>query len=81
MIGVGTRFQDFTTGSWALFKNPNRKILALNVQAYDSAKHDAIPLVADAKVGLEKISAALGDHRLPARCGPESQLVCQGQMR
>lgn len=63
VIGVGTRFQDFTTGSWALFKNPNRKILALNVQPYDSAKHDAIPLVADAKVGLEKISAALGDHR------------------
>lgn len=63
VIGVGTRFQDFTTGSWALFKNPNRKILALNVQAYDSVKHDAIPLVADAKVGLEKISAALGDHR------------------
>lgn len=62
VIGVGTRFQDFTTGSWALFKNPDRKILALNVQAYDSAKHDAIPLVADAKIGLEKLSAALGDH-------------------
>lgn len=62
VLGIGTRFQDFTTGSWALFKNPNRKILALNVQAYDSAKHDAIPLVADAKVGLEKLSAALGDH-------------------
>jgi 3D-(3,5/4)-trihydroxycyclohexane-1,2-dione acylhydrolase (decyclizing) len=62
VLGVGTRFQDFTTGSWALFKNPNRKILALNVQAYDSAKHGAIPLVADAKVGLEKLSVALGDH-------------------
>lgn len=66
VIGVGTRFQDFTTGSWALFKNPNRKILALNVQPYDSAKHDAIPLVADAKIGLEKLSAALGDHRYAA---------------
>ncbi len=66
VIGVGTRFQDFTTGSWALFKNPNRKILALNVQAYDSAKHDAIPLVADAKIGLEKLSAALGDHTFAA---------------
>jgi 3D-(3,5/4)-trihydroxycyclohexane-1,2-dione acylhydrolase (decyclizing) len=66
VIGVGTRFQDFTTGSWALFKNPNRKILALNVQAYDSAKHDAIPLVADAKIGLEKLSAALGDHKFAA---------------
>lgn len=66
VIGVGTRFQDFTTGSWALFKNPNRKILALNVQPYDSAKHDAISLTADAKIGLEKLSAALGAHRFAA---------------
>ncbi|MCO5734724.1 3D-(3,5/4)-trihydroxycyclohexane-1,2-dione acylhydrolase (decyclizing) [Rhizobium sp. SSA_523] len=71
VIGVGTRFQDFTTGSWALFKNPDRKILALNVQAYDSAKHDAMPLVADAKVGLQRLSAALGAHRLPP---PDGQL-------
>ncbi|SMC46285.1 3D-(3,5/4)-trihydroxycyclohexane-1,2-dione acylhydrolase (decyclizing) [Rhizobium sp. RU36D] len=61
VIGVGTRFQDFTTGSWALFKNPDRRILALNVQPYDSAKHDALPLVADARIGLEMLSAALGD--------------------
>lgn len=66
VIGVGTRFQDFTTGSWALFKNPARRILALNVQPYDSAKHDAIPLVADAKTGLEKLSAALDDKRFAA---------------
>ncbi|TZG33206.1 3D-(3,5/4)-trihydroxycyclohexane-1,2-dione acylhydrolase (decyclizing) [Agrobacterium salinitolerans] len=66
VFGVGTRFQDFTTGSWALFKNPSRKILALNVQPYDSAKHDAISLTADAKIGLEKLSAALGSHRFAA---------------
>ncbi|AYM65289.1 3D-(3,5/4)-trihydroxycyclohexane-1,2-dione acylhydrolase (decyclizing) [Agrobacterium fabrum] len=66
VFGVGTRFQDFTTGSWALFKNPSRKILALNVQPYDSAKHDAISLTADAKIGLEKLSAALGSHRYAA---------------
>ncbi|QXC49155.1 3D-(3,5/4)-trihydroxycyclohexane-1,2-dione acylhydrolase (decyclizing) [Agrobacterium salinitolerans] len=66
VFGVGTRFQDFTTGSWALFKNPSRKILALNVQPYDSAKHDAISLTADAKIGLEKLSAALSSHRFAA---------------
>ena len=63
VFGVGTRFQDFTTGSWALFKNPERKILALNVQPYDSAKRGAISLTADAKVGLEKLSEALGGYR------------------
>ncbi len=66
VFGVGTRFQDFTTGSWALFKNPARKILALNVQPYDSAKHDALALTADAKTGLERLSAALGDTVFPA---------------
>lgn len=63
VIGVGTRFQDFTTGSWSLFQNPIRKILALNVQAYDANKHGALSLVADAHVGLTKLSSALGAYR------------------
>ena len=71
VIGVGTRFQDFTTGSWSLFAHPERKILALNIQPYDSAKHDAIPLVADARVGLEKLSAALGGRRFD---GPDQRV-------
>ncbi len=66
VFGVGTRFQDFTTGSWGLFKNPERRILSLNVQAYDSTKHDAIPLISDARIGLERLSAALGDQRFEA---------------
>ncbi len=66
VIGVGTRFQDFTTGSWALFKNPDRRILALNIQPFDSAKHNALPLVCDARAGLEELSAALGPHKAAA---------------
>ena len=62
VIGVGTRFQDFTTGSWSLFANPNRKIACLNVAAYDAMKHGAMPLLADARVGLGDLSSALGDH-------------------
>ncbi|ERL97628.1 acetolactate synthase [Rhodobacteraceae bacterium HIMB11] len=62
VIGVGTRFQDFTTGSWSLFANPNRKIGCLNVAAYDAMKHGAMPLLADARVGLGELSSALGDH-------------------
>ena len=63
VIGVGTRFQDFTTGSWALFKSEALKILALNVAPYDTAKHDAQPLVCDAKVGLTELSEALSGWR------------------
>ena len=53
VLGVGTRFQDFTTGSWSLFKAPGRTLVSLNVAAYDAAKHVALPLCADARVGLE----------------------------
>jgi len=66
VIGVGTRFQDFTTGSWSLFANPDRKIACLNVAAYDAMKHGAMPLLADARVGLGELSSALGDHTSPA---------------
>jgi len=63
VIGVGTRFQDFTTGSWTVFSAPGRKLMSVNIHGYDAEKRGAQPLVADAKVALEKISAALGDHR------------------
>ncbi len=63
LIGLGTRFQDFTTGSWSLFKNPKRRILSVNVQAYDAFKHDALSLVSDAKIALEAFGKALGSHR------------------
>ena len=63
VLGVGTRFQDFTTGSWGLFSNPARKLVSLNVAAHDAEKHGAMPLMADAKCGLEELSAALADTR------------------
>ncbi|RGP36914.1 3D-(3,5/4)-trihydroxycyclohexane-1,2-dione acylhydrolase (decyclizing) [Pseudotabrizicola alkalilacus] len=66
ILGVGTRFQDFTTGSWALFKNKDRTLVSINVAAYDAMKHGAEPLCADARIALQQLRAALGDHRCPA---------------
>ena len=63
IIALGTRLQDFTTGSWALFKGPNHRILSINVAAYDARKHDAISVVGDAKVTLAELSNALGEHQ------------------
>ncbi|GIL01320.1 MAG: 3D-(3,5/4)-trihydroxycyclohexane-1,2-dione acylhydrolase (decyclizing) [Alphaproteobacteria bacterium] len=63
VIGVGTRFQDFTTGSWSLFAAPGRRLVSLNVNAYDAVKHGAVPLCADAGAGLEALGRALGDLR------------------
>ncbi len=65
VLGVGTRFQDFTTGSWGLFQNPDRTMVCLNTAAYDAAKHGAEPLQADARVGLGELSDALGTHKAP----------------
>ncbi|MBB3020238.1 3D-(3,5/4)-trihydroxycyclohexane-1,2-dione acylhydrolase (decyclizing) [Microvirga lupini] len=65
VIAVGTRLQDFTTGSWALFKNPHRRIVGLNVQTFDATKHNALPLIADARVGLEELSRALDNWKAP----------------
>ncbi|WP_027524226.1 3D-(3,5/4)-trihydroxycyclohexane-1,2-dione acylhydrolase (decyclizing) [Bradyrhizobium sp. Ec3.3] len=66
VVGVGTRFQDFTTGSWALFKNGARKLVSINLHGYDATKHGAIGVVGDAKVTLEQLSALLGDHKAQA---------------
>lgn len=66
ILAVGTRLQDFTTGSWALFRNGDKKIVGLNVQPFDAGKHRALPLVADAREGLAELSSALDGWRAPA---------------
>lgn len=63
VLGVGTRFQDFTTGSWSLFKTPSATLISLNVNAYDAAKHGALPLMADARTGLAELTAELAGYR------------------
>ena len=67
ILAVGTRLADFTTGSWSLFKNPARRIVSLNVQAFDAAKHRGLPLLADALTGIEALDTALGTMRAPER--------------
>ncbi|TCR93103.1 3D-(3,5/4)-trihydroxycyclohexane-1,2-dione acylhydrolase (decyclizing) [Rhizobium sp. BK376] len=59
VIAVGTRCQDFTTGSWALFKNEKLQMIGLNIAAYDAVKHNSHPLVTDAREGLKALSAGL----------------------
>jgi 3D-(3,5/4)-trihydroxycyclohexane-1,2-dione acylhydrolase (decyclizing) len=66
VVGIGTRLQDFTTGSRALFANPHRALVQVNVAAFDAHKHGAEPVVGDAGAVLEQLAAALGDWRGPA---------------
>ncbi|HEV8691660.1 MAG TPA: 3D-(3,5/4)-trihydroxycyclohexane-1,2-dione acylhydrolase (decyclizing) [Ideonella sp.] len=64
VLAVGTRLQDFTTGSHALF--PQAKLLSLNVQRFDAAKWHGQPLVADARTGLQRLDETLRDWHAPA---------------
>jgi 3D-(3,5/4)-trihydroxycyclohexane-1,2-dione acylhydrolase (decyclizing) len=67
VFGVGTRFQDFTTGSWGLFANPERKLISLNVAAYDAMKHGSVPLQSDALVGLKELGQRLEGYKSPGK--------------
>ena len=71
VIGVGTRFQDFTTGSRTMFADGAR-LISVNIHGYDAAKHGAEALVADAKVALELLGDLLGDYRAEA-CDPAAR--------
>jgi len=73
VLAIGTRLQDFTTGSWSVFRNERMKLIALNVGSYDATKHLALPLVADARRGLEALSSALGDWRASASWGERAR--------
>ena len=66
ILAIGTRLQDFTTGSRSLFAAAGRRIVSLNIQPFDAGKHNGVPLVADALAGLRALTAALGDWRAPA---------------
>lgn len=73
IVAVGTRLQDFTTGSWSLFRNPAVRLLAVNAAAFDAGKHDAVAVVGDARTTLEELDAALGDRvfALPNRASKD----------
>jgi 3D-(3,5/4)-trihydroxycyclohexane-1,2-dione acylhydrolase (decyclizing) len=62
IIGVGTRYSDFTTGSKSLFQNPEVQFLNLNVGAFDVQKLDGVQVLADARLALELLAQRLGDY-------------------
>jgi 3D-(3,5/4)-trihydroxycyclohexane-1,2-dione acylhydrolase (decyclizing) len=64
VLGVGTRFSDFTTASRTAFQHPRVRVVSLNVTAMDAHKLGALPLVADARAGLEALATQLAGHRV-----------------
>lgn len=64
VIGIGTRYSDFTTASMTAFQNPLVRFVNINTAEFDAYKAGAIPVVADARVALEHLTAALGEHHV-----------------
>ncbi len=64
ILAVGTRLQDFTTGSWTAFSKDAR-FVSLNVARHDAAKHMSIPVVGDAKLGLAALGVAMAGYQAP----------------
>jgi 3D-(3,5/4)-trihydroxycyclohexane-1,2-dione acylhydrolase (decyclizing) len=59
VIGIGTRYSDFTTSSKTAFQNPDVRFVNINVAEFDAYKHHAVPLVGDARATLEELGAML----------------------
>jgi 3D-(3,5/4)-trihydroxycyclohexane-1,2-dione acylhydrolase (decyclizing) len=72
VLAVGTRLQDFTTGSWTVFA-PEARLIGLNAGRQDAAKHRSLTVVGDAKLGLVALDAALSGHRAPAEWITQAQ--------
>ncbi|MEU8348841.1 3D-(3,5/4)-trihydroxycyclohexane-1,2-dione acylhydrolase (decyclizing) [Streptomyces sp. NPDC048845] len=64
VLGVGTRWTDFTTASSTLFAEPGVRFVNLNITAFDAHKMSGLSLVADARAGLEALAGALVGHRV-----------------
>lgn len=66
VIGIGTRYTDFTTASKTAFQNPDVRFININVAEFDAYKHLALPLVGDAKVTLTELTSLLAGYQIKA---------------
>lgn len=64
VIGIGTRYSDFTTISKSAFQDPNVRFININITEFDSFKHGALPLVGDAKAILETLDKELANYEV-----------------
>ncbi|MFC3943048.1 3D-(3,5/4)-trihydroxycyclohexane-1,2-dione acylhydrolase (decyclizing) [Pseudomonas gingeri NCPPB 3146 = LMG 5327] len=73
IIGIGTRYSDFTTSSKWLFQHPQVEFLNLNISPCDAVKLDGVQLLADARCGLQALTAALADSGYRSAWGDRPQ--------
>ncbi len=66
VVAIGTRLQDFTTGSWTVFRNDAMRLIAINTARFDAVKHRALPVQGDARETLRELDGLLGGYAAPA---------------
>ncbi len=64
VIGIGTRYSDFTTASKTAFQNPDVRFININVTEFDAGKHSGLALVGDARAVLEELAALLEGYKV-----------------
>ena len=74
VLAVGTRLQDFTTGSWTVFANEAMRCVAVNAARFDAIKHQAVAVVGDARETLSELEPLLGEWAAPAEWFERAQL-------
>jgi 3D-(3,5/4)-trihydroxycyclohexane-1,2-dione acylhydrolase (decyclizing) len=72
VIGIGTRYSDFTSASMTAFQNPHVRFVNINTAEFDAYKVGAIPVVADARVALDQLTAALGGYKVAKEYAAET---------
>jgi 3D-(3,5/4)-trihydroxycyclohexane-1,2-dione acylhydrolase (decyclizing) len=66
VVAIGTRLQDFTTGSWSVFQQDDFRLIGINAARFDAGKHLAHPVVGDAREAVTELDHALAGYRAPA---------------
>ena len=72
VIGIGTRYSDFTTASKTAFQNPDVRFININVAEFDACKHHGLPVMGDARATLEELAGLLAGYAVAIR------LSCRG---
>lgn len=78
IIAIGTRLSDFTTASKTAFQNPDVRFININVAEFDAFKHAGLPMIADARVAIEKIQTAVSGYRISSQYADS---VCEWKAR
>ncbi len=79
VLAVGTRLQDFTTESGTVFKDPDVRLVSVNVARFDAVKRGAVPVIGDARETLDELGAALGEWTGPLDWLAKAQMSARAQ--